>query len=268
LSLTINTIPTFIQVSRPDGAILSVNQAVLDYHGITLEDVQKEDFRARVYHPDDAERLREERKEALKRPLQFEYEQRALGKDGKYRWFLVRYSPLLDDQGEIDRWYATAFDIEDRKRAQEDVRRSEAFLAEAQRLTSIGSFSWLVATDEITWSEELYRIYEFDPGIKITLEVIRSRVHPEDLTLYEKMVEQARNGDDDFEWQYRLLMLDQSVKYMHAVAQATRDSRGQLEYIAAVRDVTARRLSDEALDRARSELARVARVMRLGTLTA
>src|SRR6266478_5098731 len=230
--------------------------------------MQKEDFRVRVYHPDDVERLREERMEALKRPLQFEYEQRALGKDGKYRWFLVRYNPLLDDQGRIDRWYATAFDIEDRKRAQEDVRRSEAFLAEAQRLTSIGSFSWLVATDEITWSEQLYRIYEFDPGIKITLEVIRMRVHPEDLTLYEKMVEQARNGSEDFEWQYRLLMPDQSIKYMHAVAQATRDPSGQLEYIAAVRDVTARRVSDEALDKARSELAHVTRVMSLGALTA
>jgi PAS domain S-box-containing protein len=268
LSLTINTLPTFIQVSRPDGTIVSVNQAVLDYHGITMQDVQKEDFRTRVYHPDDVERLREERKESLKQPLQFEYEQRALGKDGKYRWFLVRYNPLLDDQGTIDRWYATAFDIEDRKRAQEDVRRSEAFLAEAQRLTSIGSFSWLVATDEIAWSEELYRIYEFDPEVKITFELIRTRVHPVDLTLYEKMVEQARNGADDFEWQYRLLMPDQSIKYMHAVAQATRDPGGQLEYIAAVRDVTARRMADEAVDKARSELAHVTRVMSLGALTA
>jgi len=267
LSLTINTIPTFISVSRPDGTVLSVNQAALDYHGITLQDVQKEGFRARFYHPDDVERVREERKEALKRPLQFEYETRALGKDGKYRWFLVRCNPLLDDQGRIDRWYAIAFDIEDRKRAQEDLRRSEAFLAEAQRLTSIGSFSWRVATDEIAWSEELYRIYEFDPG-PVTFELIRSRVHPEDLTLYEKMVEQARNGSEDFEWQYRLLMPDRSIKYMHAVAQATRDPSGQLEYIAAVRDVTARRLSDEALDKARSELTHVARVMSLGTLTA
>jgi PAS domain S-box-containing protein len=268
LSLTINTIPIFISVSRPDGTVLSVNQAALDYHGITLQDVLKEDFRTRFFHPDDAERVREERNEALKRPQQFEYETRALGKDGKYRWFLVRYNPLLNDQGTIDRWYVAAFDIEDRKRAQEDVRRSEAFLAEAQRLTSIGSFSWLVATDEITWSEELYRIYEFDPGIKITLEVIRTRVHPEDLTLYEKMVEHARNGSEDFEWQYRLLMPDQSIKYMHAVAQATRDPSGQLEYIAAVRDVTARRMADEAVDKARSELAHVTRVMSLGALTA
>src|SRR6476469_9876657 len=166
-----------------------MNQTVLDYHGVSLQDVQREDFRSRYYHPDDAERLRDMRNEALKRPLPFEYEQRALGKDGRYRWFLVRYNPLLDEQGRIERWYTTAFDIEDRKRAQEHVRRSEAFLAEAQRLSSIGSFSWRVATDEVTWSEELYRIYEFDPAIKITLEVIRTRVHPEDLTLYEKMVE-------------------------------------------------------------------------------
>jgi C4-dicarboxylate-specific signal transduction histidine kinase len=82
------------------------------------------------------------------------------------------------------------------------------------------------------------------------------------------MVEQARNGSEDFEWQYRLLMPDRSIKYMHAVAQATRDPSGQLEYIAAVRDVTAHRLSEEALDKARSELAHVARVMSLGALTA
>src|SRR6266404_1935712 len=104
--------------------------------------------------------------------------------------------------------------------------------------------------------------------MNITFELIRTCVHPEDLTLYEKMVEQARNGADDFEWQYRLLMPDHSIKYLHAVAQATRDRGGDLEYIAAVRDVTARRLSDEALDKARSELAHVARVMSMGALTA
>jgi PAS domain S-box-containing protein len=125
LSLTLNTIPTFIAVCRPDGFILSVNQAALDYHDVSLEDVQKEDFRSRFFHPDDMERLREELEEALKRPQRFECEYRALGKDGKYRWFLVRYNPLLDDQGRIDRWYVTAFDIEDRKGAEEALRKSE-----------------------------------------------------------------------------------------------------------------------------------------------
>ncbi|MDX6303426.1 MAG: hypothetical protein QOI77_395 [Blastocatellia bacterium] len=268
LSLIINTIPTHIYVLNTEGAVQYVNQAVMDYTGLSLKDVKQKDYRDRVIHPEDFERVRAGRAASLRRGAPFSTEQRVLGNDGQYRWFLVRYKPLLDEQGRIVRWYVGAFDIEDRKRAQEAVRRSEAFLAEAQRLTLIGSFSWLVATDELAWSEELYRIYEFDSGIKITLEVIRTRVHPEDLSLYEKMVEQARNGSEDFEWQYRLLMPDQSIKYMHAVAQATRDPSGQLEYIAAVRDVTARRVSDEALDKARSELAHVTRVMTLGALTA
>jgi len=432
LSLTINTIPTFISVARPDGTVLSVSQAALDYHGITLQDVQSEDFRTRFFHPDDGERLRE-RKEALKRPLQFEYEQRALGKDGKYRWFLVRCNPLLDDQGRIDRWYATAFDIEDRKRAEallagekrllemvgsgfaltevltelckfvEDtggdckcgvylinwgtatfrlgaapslpatfntsvdgltvtsdagpcgvaaltksqvlvtdidadprfqtatirplllthgirshwstpiysrdgqvlgtfaifqghpssptqlqldlisqvthiasiaveralseaaLKQSETFLAEAQHLSRIGSFSWRVATNEITWSEQLYRIYEFEPRVPVTFDLIRTRVHPEDLTLYEKMVEQARNGNEDFEWQYRLLMPDQSIKYMHAVARATRSHDGQLEYIAAVQDITRRKLIEQELRRSEAFLAEGQHLARMGS---
>jgi PAS domain S-box-containing protein len=195
-------------------------------------------------------------------------EWRIVWPDGSLHWLATTGQMYFDDQGKPFRLVGFTADVTRRKTIEEELSRSAAFLAQAQQLSLTGSFSWRVATDKITWSAELYRIYEFEPGTPITFEVIRSRVHPEDLTLYEKMVEQARNGADDFEWQYRLLMPDQSIKYLHAVSQATRDSVGQLEYIAAVRDVTARRLSDEALDRARSELARVARVMSLGALTA
>jgi PAS domain S-box-containing protein len=153
-------------------------------------------------------------------------------------------------------------------RSEEELRRSEAFLAEGQRLSLTGSFSWKVDTGEITWSEELYRIYAFEIGVPVTLDLIRTRVHPDDRTLLEIMLDQARDGIDDFEWQYRLRMPDGSIKYLHAVAHATRDQDGQLEYIAAVQDVTARRLSEEALAKARSDLAKVARVTSLGVLTA
>jgi PAS domain S-box-containing protein len=195
-------------------------------------------------------------------------EWRIVWPDGSLHWLATTGQMYFDDQGKPFRMVGFTADVTRRKTIEEELRRSAAFLAQAQQLSRTGSFSWRVATDEITWSDELYRIYEFSLGKTITLDVIRTRVHPEDFTLYEKMVEQARNGTDDFEWQYRLLMPDQSIKYMHAVAQATRDPSGQLEYIAAVRDVTARRLADEALDKARSELAHVARVMSLGALTA
>jgi PAS domain S-box-containing protein len=153
-------------------------------------------------------------------------------------------------------------------RSEEELRRSEAFLAEGQRLSLTGTFSWRVACDEITWSEQLYRIYGFEIGIPVTFDMLRTRVHWEDRSLLEKMVEQARDGMNDFEWQYRLLMPDGSIRYLHAVAHATRDQAGQLEYIAAVQDVTARRMSEEALAKARSELGKVARAASLGVLTA
>jgi C4-dicarboxylate-specific signal transduction histidine kinase len=134
----------------------------------------------------------------------------------------------------------------------------------------MGSFSWRVATDEVTWSDQLYRLYEFEIGVPITVDVIRTRVHPEDVSLLEKMkmVHQAQGGGNDFEWQYRLMMPDHSIKYLHAVAHATRAEDGQLEYIAAVQDVTARRLAEDAFDKARAQLTHVSRVMSLGVLTA
>jgi len=125
-----DAIASYIYVLRPDGTALYANQAVLDYTGLTLEDVQREDHRARVFHPEDLERLREERHAALARGKPFELEQRALGKDGKYRWFLVRYNPLRDDQGHIIRWYATGTDIDDRKQAEERIRDENVALRE------------------------------------------------------------------------------------------------------------------------------------------
>ena len=153
-------------------------------------------------------------------------------------------------------------------RSEEELRRSEAFLAEGQRLSSTGTFSWKTARDEITWSEQLYRIYEVEFGLPVTLDAILACVHPDDVTLLENVFQQARDGMNDLEWQYRLLMPDGSTKYLHAVAHATRDQDGQLEYIAAVQDVTGRRVSEDALAKARSKLANVARVTSLGVLTA
>jgi PAS domain S-box-containing protein len=156
----------------------------------------------------------------------------------------------------------------ERRRAEEALRRSEAFLSEGQRLGRIGSYSWRVAEDKIKWSNELYRIYDFEAGVPVTLDLIRTRVHPQDLSLYEKMVETARNGGTKVEWQFRLLMPDHSIKYMHSVAHAARDQNGQLEYIAVIQDVTERRQSEEALAKSQSELAQMSRLTTMGEMAA
>ena len=155
------------------------------------------------------------------------------------------------------------------ERAQGDaaLRRSEEFLAETRRLSLTGGFSKRVATGEITWSEEVYRMFELDPAVPVTLEQILTRVHPEDILSFDEMLKRQQSGSD-YEHEYRLLMPNGSVKYLHVVAHATRDPDGQLEYIAAVQDVTQRRLAEDALAKARTELARVARVTSLGALTA
>ena len=125
-----DAIPQTIVVQDPDGTPIYANQAVLDYTGLTMEDVITSDFRARIFHPEDLERLREERRAALARGLPFEIEQRALRKDGQYRWFLIRYNPFRDEQGRLVRWYATGTDIDDRKRTEDRVRNENVALRE------------------------------------------------------------------------------------------------------------------------------------------
>lgn len=157
---------------------------------------------------------------------------------------------------------------EERAQTEAALRRSEAFLMEAQRLSSTGSFSWSLATDEIQWSEQTYRIYGIDPAVPVTFELVATRVHPEDIPWFQELVERARREGHDLEFEHRLQMPDGSIKFLHVVAHGTRDPRGQQEYIGAVQDVTERRLSEDALSKVRSELAHVSRVTTLGALTA
>ena len=125
-----DAIPQVITVLSPDGRNLYANQAVLDYTGLTMDEVISPGYRERVFHPEDVARLREERQKALTRGIPFENEQRARRQDGQYRWFLVQYKPLRDERGEIVRWYATGTDIDDRKQAEERTQLENIALRE------------------------------------------------------------------------------------------------------------------------------------------
>ena len=124
-----DAIPLSIVVLNPDGGAIYANRVALDYTGLTLDDVIDNKFRERIFHPEDVERLRNLAGTRLPRDVPFENEQRALGKDGKYRWFLIRYNPLLDEDGKIlVRWYASATDIDDRKRSEDRTRNENIAL--------------------------------------------------------------------------------------------------------------------------------------------
>ena len=151
---------------------------------------------------------------------------------------------------------------------EEELRRSEAFLAEAQRLSLTGSFSWRLDTDEITFSEELYRIFEFDCDAAVMLEQIVGRVHPEDVPLLSEKIDLARRNINDHDYAIRLRMPDGRVKYLRTKSYGIRDRDGRLEHVGAIQDATEHRLSEEALAKVSSELAHVTRVSSLGVLTA
>jgi PAS domain S-box-containing protein len=196
-----------------DGAVTGANEAFLRMVQYDREDLDSGRLRWADLTPAEwrghAERAAAELKATgIFQPFEKEY----LRKDGS-RVPVLLGGALFEGSG--NEGVAFVLDLSEQKRAESALRRSEAFLAEGQHLGQIGSFSWRVATDEITWSAELYRIYELEIGVPVTLELIRSRVHPDDISLIEKMkmVDQARQGSHDFEWQYRLLMPDHSIKY-------------------------------------------------------
>jgi len=156
------------------------------------------------------------------------------------------------------------------ERAQDEaaLKRSETFLAQGQHLSSTGTFSWRLDTDEVRFSDEANRIFEFDADGRVSLEQIADRVHPEDVRLLSEKVEFARRTGGDVDYEIRLRLADASVKYLRTIAHGSRDENGRMEYIGAIQDVTARRLSEQAVERARSDLAHVARMATLGALTA
>ena len=267
LRLVIDTIPALVWSALPDGSIDFVNQRLLEYTGLTFEDVKGWGCWMAAWHPQDCATLMEEWRAALAAGEPFKKEARLRRADGEYRWFLLRAVPLRDELGNIVKWYGTTTDIEDRKRAEEALRRSEAYLAEAQRLSRTGSFGWNVSSGDLFWSEENFRIFGYDRATKPTVQLVLQRVHPDDIALVQQLIERASHDGTDWDLEHRLLMPDGSVKHLHVVAHASRDESGSLEFIGAVMDVTAAKRADEELHQARADLAHVTRVTTLGELT-
>ena len=176
----IDVIPQQVFVFSADWSPLFANRRELEYTGLTPQEAQSKDAVAGIFHPDDLKKLEAAREWARSAGAPIEMEARIRGKDGGYRWFLIRDNPLRDEHGHILRWYGTRTDIEDRKRAEEAQRRSEAYLSEAQRLSHTGSWA-SKRGGHLYWSEENFRIWGFDPQQGTPdVETVRQRIHPDD----------------------------------------------------------------------------------------
>jgi PAS domain S-box-containing protein len=375
----LNLIPHHVCVFGPDASPIYANQGVQEYFGVDADQLVAES-RINFVHPADREHFLAERKKGLLTGLAHEGEARLLRHDGTFRSFLFRRIPLKDDRGHILRWYGTATDIEDRKRAEEKVktsefylaegqrlahmgswafdpdgfyywspelfrmhgldpagkppgvqeyldrvhphdresmadlikgvlakastfdatkrivrpngevryircvgapavenqslkkyvgsaidvtehelltqelRRREAYLSEAQKLSHTGSFGWKPDTGEIVWSDETYRIFEYDGSVEPTIDSLAQRVHPEDRADVKDVINRAFAGATDFEHSYRLLLPDGRVKHVRAIAHVLQDASGNREFVGAVTDITEQRQAEAVIREREREL--------------
>ena len=165
-------------------------------------------------------------------------------------------------------WVDRRFAAQTVELQEQKLQRSEAYLAEAQRLSHTGSFGWMPPTGEILWSDETFRIFQYDRTAIPTVDLILQRVHPEDAAFVKRIIERASQEGKDFDFECRLAMADGSIKYVQVVAHVVRDESGGIEFVGALTDITERKQAEEALRQAQADLAHVSRVTTMGELTA
>ena len=267
LRLTLDYIPILAWRTKPDGYAEYLNKRWLDYAGFTLENALGWQWMS-VIHPDDVPGLQTTWTSMLELKVPGECEARMQRADGVYRWFLFRAEPLRDESGAVAGWYGTNTDIEDRKQAENALQRSQAYLAEAEKLSKTGSFAADTESDVHFWSDETYHIMQQPLGNKVTSDLILQRVYPDDRLKMVGELNRVIEGGEDWDYDIRLLMPDRTLKYLHIVARRITYETGRSEVIGALMDVTEARKAQEALYAAQSALAHATRVVTLGEISA
>ena len=274
LRAIIDNAPVFLWSDLPDGYCDFLNQPWLAYFNLSLQEAQGAGW-ATVLHPDDAAHHLESWQKSVSTGIPLETEARFRRLDGEYRWFLTRANPLRDKTGRIVKWYGTNIDIENLKRtearlrqSEEELQRSQHYLAEAQRLSHIGSWAWSPVSNAILyWSEECYRILGYDPAQGLpSFESSFERIHPEDRPALAETIERAVREKAEFQIDYRLMLPDGTRRSVHIQSQPVLDMSGALvEFIGTVMDVTEQELQTQERRRREAYLAEAEKLSHTGS---
>ncbi|HEY1468320.1 MAG TPA: PAS domain S-box protein [Candidatus Acidoferrum sp.] len=211
------------------------------------QDTWPADFFLDKLHPEDRPVVEEIFRRAQLDKTDYDVSYRIVLPDGSIKHIYSVAHPVLNESGELVEFVGTSMDVTEQWKAAEALRRSEGYLAEAQRLSHTGTFGWSIPSGELFWSEETFQIFQYDRTTKPTVELVLQRVYPEDAVVVKQTIERASQDGKDFQHEYRLLMPDGSIKYVHALAHAWRDKSGGLEFVGAVTDVTPTKRAEEAL---------------------
>jgi PAS domain S-box-containing protein len=215
-------------------------------------------------HPEDKLLIQEQIDRASRDGKDCDVECRLLLPDDSVKHVRIVAHATKKESGIIE-FIGAVMDTTAAKQAEEKLRRSEAYLAEAQKLSHTGSFGWDVSTGEIYWSRETFRIFEHEPRAKATIELIMQRTHPEDRSAVRQLIERVSREKAEFDFEHRLLMPNGSVKYLRVVGHPSKDERGSFEFVGAVTDITESKQAEEALRRSESYLAEAQTIAHTGS---
>ena len=273
----VENIPALVLVVLPGPPNVFVvrSRSWREYTGLAGESEDPEGFGpGKVVHPDDLKQHMEKWRMSFATGQPYEDEARLrCAADGQYRWFLVRALPFRDATRNTIKWCAVMMDIEDRKRAEAALRRSEAYLTDAQRLNHTGSFALDPHSREILyWSEEMFRVFGFDQQMGLpTSPQVYERIHPEDRDRVRQASERMLRDQVEVEVDYRIVLSDGKVKYIHSLAHPALSINGLIETVGTCVDVTERKRAEQERERLRQlevDIAHINRVNMLGELAA
>jgi PAS domain S-box-containing protein len=264
--LLVETIPALVWRGTPEGELDYLNLRAVEYLGETADSLAGGRW-LELVHPDHRDRTLQRWLHSATTGTSYDDEYRLRRADGQYRWIQSVGEPFHDTEGRIANWYGLVIDIEDRKRAEVELRRAYDSFADAQRLSHTGSFITDLLGDDHNWSEEAFRIFGFDPATKVSVQRIRDIIHPDDLPSFESVIARGLMGEN-VTFAFRIVTDRGTVKHVRGVAHVVERVAGRPLFVGALQDATDSKIAEEALNRARSELAHVARVATVSALTA